>query len=274
MAGTSSVLAAGAAANGNEVLAQRARWVATVGAAVSPPLLIADLGRPSRFLNMLRVFKPTSAMSVGSWILAGYSAVVVGTTGLATLGRLPRLRAIGDAKGAVLGLGMATYTGTLVADTSIPVWHEARRELPPLFAASGLAAAGAASTLLTPADHAGPARRSAVAGAVAELAIDRAMRRRLGEIGEVYEQGVAGRFHRAAEVATAAGAALVAAGGRRRRALTVAGSVALLAGSICQRWSVYKAGFASALDPVATVKPQRERLDRGEGYRKDPRARR
>jgi formate-dependent nitrite reductase membrane component NrfD len=268
MAGASSMLAAGATLTGRSELARRARLVGAVSAGVSTPLLIADLGRPARFLNMLRVFKPTSVMSMGSWILASYSGATSVSAALAELDRLPRLRALADVGAGALGAGMLTYTGALVADTAIPVWHEARHELPALFAASGMASAGAAATLLTPPRHAGPARRLAVTGAAAELSVDAVMRRRLGEIGEVYEQEEAGRFHKAAATATAVGGALVAAGGARRRWLTVAGSVALLAGSVCQRWSVYRAGFQSARDPRATIRPQRERLRRGQGHRR------
>jgi formate-dependent nitrite reductase membrane component NrfD len=286
MAGASSVLALVARLRGNEVLADRARWVAAAGTAVSPPLLIADLGRPARFLNMLRVFKPTSVMSVGSWILAAYSTVAFGATGLRWLegssagrpwafGRrragwrqlLPAARWVLDTKAAVFGAGMTVYTGALVADTSIPVWHEARHELPPLFAASGLAAAGAAATLLTPPAAAAPARRAAVIGAATELAVDAAMRRRLGPVGEVYEREDAGRYHRAARVTTVGGAALVLAGGSARRPLALAGSALLLAGSVCTRWAVYRAGFQSARDPVATLGPQRARVARGERTR-------
>lgn len=267
MAGASSVVVVAARLTGHEVLADRARWIAAAGVAVSPPLLISDLGRPTRFLNMLRVFKPTSVMSVGSWILAGYSSVAFGATVLRRLDRAPGMLWILDGKAAVFGVGMTVYTGALVADTSIPVWHEARRHLPPLFAASGLAAAGAAATLTTPAAEAAPARRAAVLGAAAEVAVDAAMRRHLGPIGEVYEREDAGRFHRAAKASTVAGAALVALGGGRRRPLALAGSALLLAGSVCTRWAVYRAGFQSARDPIATLGPQRARLTRGERTR-------
>jgi hypothetical protein len=267
MAGASSVIVVAAKATGNHTLADRARWVATAGAAAGPPLLIADLGRPSRFLNMLRVFKPTSVMSVGSWILAAYSGVTIASSGLTTAGRLPRLRAATDVGAAVLGSAMTVYTGALVADTSIPVWHEARHQLPPLFAASGLASAGAAATLTTPAGAAAPARRAAFLGAATELAVDEVMRRRLGPIGDVYERERAGRFHRAARAATVTGAALVSLGGGRRRALAVAGSALLLAGSILTRWAVYEAGFQSARDPAATLGPQRARVVRGQRTR-------
>jgi hypothetical protein len=269
MGGAASALGFLARVTGREQLADRAALVAAAAAAVSPVLLVKDLGRPSRFYNMLRVFKPTSAMSVGSWILGAYSTAVGASTGLRVLGRLPRVRRVAEGAGALLGLPMTTYTGVLVADSSIPVWHEARTELPALFAASGAASAGAALLLITPAGEAGPARRLAVGAAAAELALDRVMEERLGEIGEVYDTGDAGRYGRAAKGLTAAGALLVAAGGRRRWA-SAGGAAMILAGSACLRWSVFRAGFQSAADPKYVVKPQRERLQRGEGHRRDP----
>lgn len=258
-AGASSLFAAAAQAAGQPELARRARLVAVAGAVLSPPLLIADLGRPARFLHMLRVFKPTSVMSMGSWILTAYGGAATGAAGLRELDRLRPLHPVTDAVAAALGVGMATYTGALVADTAIPAWHEARRELPALFAGSAAAGAGAAGVLLSPVHQATPARRLTLLGAGAELVVDQAMLRRLGPLGQVYKQGPAGRFHRAAQVLTAAGAATVALAGRRSRIAACAGAIAVLAGSVCQRWAVYKAGFQSAADPEATLRPQRER---------------
>ncbi|MGI8873392.1 MAG: NrfD/PsrC family molybdoenzyme membrane anchor subunit [Egibacteraceae bacterium] len=269
MAGTSSVLAATAALSGNDKLARTARYVAAAGTAVSPPLLIADLGRPARFLHMLRVFKPTSSMSVGSWILFTYSPFSVGAAGLEATGWFPRLQRVLDTVAALLGPAMTTYTAVLVADSSIPVWHEGRDHLPVIFAGSAAMAAGAATLLFTDPAAAAPARRLAMGGALVELAADEAMRARLGEIGEVYELEDAGAFHRAARACAAVGAALVALGGRTRPAVSRAGAVALLVGSICTRWSVYRAGFLSARDPKYVVKPQRERLQAGKGHRTD-----
>jgi formate-dependent nitrite reductase membrane component NrfD len=268
MAGASSVLAATAALRGADELARTARFVAAAGTAVSPPLLIADLGRPMRFLNMLRVFKPTSAMSVGSWILSAYSPAALGAAAAEATGWFPRLKRVADTAAALLGPAMATYTAVLVADSSIPVWHEARNELPVVFAASGTAAAGAAAVLLSDPEHAGPARRMAVGGALVELAADKVMEDRLGELGEVYDQEEAGAYGKAAKALTAVGSALVALGGRKRPVVARAGAAALLAGGVCLRWSVYKAGFQSARDPKYVVKPQRERLERGEGHRR------
>ena len=260
MAGASSVLSFVARLAGRRRLADRAGMVAAGGAVVSPALLISDLGRPQRFLNMLRVFKPTSAMSVGSWILASYGPAAGGAAALRVLGWFPRLRAVLEAAAGALGLPMATYTAVLVADTSIPAWHEARAELPFVFAGSAGASAGAMASLLVPGDEGAPARRLAIGGVVVELVADQAMRRRLGELGEVYDQGDAGRWHSAARITSAAGGALLVAGGGRRRSLTAAGAGLVLAGSACQRWAVYRAGFASAADPKYVVGPQRGRL--------------
>lgn len=280
MAGAASLLAAGAAVRGRPRLGRAARLVAGAGAVASPALLVADLGRPARFLNMLRVFKPTSAMSMGSWLLAAYAPAATGAAVLEAAGRLPRLRGLLGAAAGALGAPMATYTGVLVADSSVPVWHEARRELPALFGASAAAAGGAATLLAAGRGEAGPARTLALGGAAAELAASRVMHRRLGDLAEVYEQGVAGRLERAAQVATAAGGLALAAaglppgrlasrgrgrggGGRGHAAfwwrdgLAGAGAVGLLAGSALLRWAVFKAGFASARDPVQTVGPQR-----------------
>jgi formate-dependent nitrite reductase membrane component NrfD len=259
LGGAASGLAAGAAITGNDRLARSGRLLGLLTSLVGPPLLIADLGRPKRFLNMLRVFKPTSAMSMGSWTLVSYSTAAGLAGALEVTGWFPRLRVLADAGAAVFGFPMATYTGVLMADSAIPVWHEARKELPLVFAGSAAASAGAAATLLTPAEDATPARRLAIKGAFAELAATRAMEERLGEVGEVYEHGDAGAYGKAAKALTAAGGVLVQLGGRKRRWLTRAGCVALLAGSVCLRWSVYRAGFASSRDPKYVVGPQRDR---------------
>ena len=261
LAGVSSALGFVARLAGDGDLQRRMRWVGAAGSVVGPALLISDLGRPQRFLNMLRVFKPTSAMSVGSWILAAYSSAVGGATGLSLLGRWPRAVGILDGAAAALGLPLAVYTAVLVADTSVPVWHEARRELPFVFAASATASAGAAAVLLSP--EGGPGRRLAIGGVVAELTADALMRRRLGELGEVYDTGDVKKWHQAAQVCSVTGAGLLAVAGRRRH-LAVAGAAGVLAGSVAQRWAVYRAGFASVADPKYVVDPQRRRIE-GDG---------
>ena len=260
IAGGCSVLHGLARLTGRERLAKTALYVGAVADVVSPALLVSDLGRPERFLNMLRVFKVTSPMSVGSWVLVVSGGASNTAAALELTGRLRPLKWAAEAVSFLTGPPLATYTGTLLADTAIPVWHEAREELPWLFGASACASAGAATSLFLPPNEAGPARRLAVAGVVCELGLMELMHRRLGFVGEVYEQGTAGRLARVSKALTAAGAGLLALRGKRSRTATVAGSALVLGGELALRWSVFKAGFQSARDPRYTVIPQRERL--------------
>lgn len=261
LGGASSVLSLVARVSGKELLAQRSIQIASAADAVSPLLLISDLGRPERFLNMLRVFKVTSPMSVGSWILAYSSTVSSISAFLNTIGRLKRTAELARLASAGSGAPLAVYTGTLFADTAIPVWHEARHELPFLFGSSAIASAGAASAIVVPPREAGPARRMAIGGAIVENVLMKAMEKRLGLVGEVYQHGEAGRYARAAKACTLGGAALIGLAGRRSRVAAVAGGALVLAGEAALRWSVFRAGFQSARDPKYTVIPQRQRSD-------------
>src|SRR4029077_8295803 len=98
-----------------------------------PPLLSSDLGRPERFLNMLRVFKVTSPMSVGSWILLASGGATTTAAACEELGIFPKVKAAAELGSVLTGAPLAVYTATLISDTAVPVWHEARRELPFLF---------------------------------------------------------------------------------------------------------------------------------------------
>jgi hypothetical protein len=261
LAGASSALGFLARVRGNDRLADRLSWVALAADVASPALLIADLGRPERFLNMLRVFKVTSPMSVGSWVLTASGAASTGSVAASLAGRT-RLRNASEAVSALLGLPLSTYTAVLIANTAVPVWHDARRILPAIFAAGSAASAGAAGAVVVPVEWAGPARRVAILGAAAEIGLLQVMERRLGFLGEPYHHGQAGISGRLGKGLQAAGAAVLAARGRRSRAAAVAGGTLVLAGTAATRWSVFKAGFQSAADPRYTVEPQRERADR------------
>jgi hypothetical protein len=259
LGGASSVLGLLARRRGNDRLADAALFVSLAADTASPLLLISDLGRPERFHHMLRVFKVTSPMNVGSWILT-LSGTATGVAAGAHLLGLRRLRNAAEHVSGVLGMPLAGYTGVLLADTAIPVWHEARFELPLVFASSGAASAGAAAAIAVP-DAAGPARRIAVAGALAQNVSMQVMQRRLGMLAEPYGQGAAGRFDRLAKGLSLAGATVLGLAGRRRAGAAIGGGL-LLAGEACLRWSVFKAGFQSARDPRYTVEPQRERANR------------
>lgn len=245
LAGASALLGLGADLAGQRILARNARLAAAAGAAVSPALLVSDLGRPERFANMLRVFRPSSPMNIGSWILTVFG----GAAGIAALSEVTgRGRSLGRAAGAAAGLlgpALATYTAVLVGQTSVPVWERARTRLPAVFACSAAASAGGLACVLTPELHARAARLLALGGAVTEVASARAMRRALGDHEVVYRRGPAALYARAAEGLTLFGLGLVGVLGRRRWA-AVAGGMALLGGSLCQRLAIWRAGPESA----------------------------
>jgi hypothetical protein len=245
LSGASAALALAAEMAGQRRLARRARLAALAAVAVSPPLLIVDLGRPERFLNMLRVFRPTSPMSMGAWILTAVGSSVGVATASEFTGIGRRAGRVAGAVAGTLGLALATYTGVLLGQTSIPAWERARTRLPLLFAASSAAAAGGLASVLGPAEEAGPARLLAVGGAAASVLVRRVMEHDLGEDGAVYREGEAGRFGLASDALTVVGAALVGAAGRRRW-LSVPGGLALMAGSLAKRISIWRAGPASA----------------------------
>jgi Polysulfide reductase len=262
LAGASAVLSGTAAIAGNEKLARTALYVGAVADLVSPALLISDLGRPERFHHMFRVFKVTSPLNLGSWVLLVSGGASTTAAVLQLLGRLKPVRVAASIVSALAGPPLATYTGVLVADTAVPVWHEGRHELPWIFGASAAASAGAAASIFVHPRAAGPARRLAIAGVLAEGALMQTMELRLGEIGEVYREGPAGRFSRAAKGLAAAGTVLLARSDRKSRVAAVAGGLLVCAGELCLRWAVFKAGSQSARDPRFVVEPQRSRLER------------
>ena len=129
-------------------LVRDARWIAAAGSVISPALLISDLGRPQRFLNMIRVFKPRSPMSVGVWTLLAFSG---GAAAAAFAGFMRErygpslpiriLENAGQAASLAFGLPFFNYTGVLIGATAIPVWNENAGNLPLHFGASGVSAA-------------------------------------------------------------------------------------------------------------------------------------
>jgi len=262
LAGASGVLSLVARLSGNETLARRSLYVGAAADLVSPALLVSDLGRPERFLNMFRVFKVTSPMSVGSWILGVSGGASTTAALLEATGKLKPIEYAAELVSALSGAPLATYTATLVSDTAIPVWHEARKELPFLFGSSAVASAGAAAAIVVPPAEAGPARRLALGGVVVENVLFEMMEKRLGMLGEPYTKGEAGKYKKLAMGCTVGGAALLGTLGRRSRVAAAAGGALVLAGEAALRWSVFKAGFQSARDPKYTVDPQRERVSR------------
>jgi formate-dependent nitrite reductase membrane component NrfD len=262
LAGASSALAGFAQLAGNRELSRAAKAGAAGAIGLSMVALVNDLGRPARFVNMLRVLKVTSPMSVGSWLLAGYSPAAFAAAASALTGQLPAVGTVATAGAAAFGTGVAAYTAALLCDTAVPAWHEGHREMPYVFAGSAATAAGGLGMLSVSPDHAGQAVRFAVLGAAAELTAKSLLLRRLGAAAEPYQQGRAGRLMEAGEVLTAAGLAGAVLAGRSRTAAALSGA-ALMAASALTRFGVFEAGRASARDPKYTVGPQRERLRSG-----------
>jgi hypothetical protein len=263
LAGLSSLLGAGADVTGRPALGRAAKLGAAGAGALSLVALVHDLGKPERFLNMLRVFKVTSPMNVGSWLLSAYVPAAGVAAAADVTGRVPRLGVLATAGAALLGPAVAAYTATLLTDTAVPAWHDGYRQLPFVFVASGATAAGGLGLLTVPTTQAAPARWLALLGVGGELTAFELMRTRMGIAGECYHTGRAGTYVRigaALSVLGAAGALL----GRRNRLAGALSGAALVAASAFTRWGVFHAGMISADDPRYTVLPQRERVRRRE----------
>jgi Polysulphide reductase, NrfD len=267
VAGAAAALGAAASLSGAgdlEDLAARCRMLAAGGTVVGTALLVHDLGRPERFLNMLRVVRPTSPLNVGSWVLAGATgASVISAVAAQRAGVAGALGRLSETVAGALGIPLAGYTGVLLSSTAVPVWHGSGPALPVLFVAS--AVTGAASLLEL--RDANQAERRAVqvfglAGRIAEIGAGLWMDRAAGRVeraGRPLKEGVAGAMLRAAKTATLA--ALVASlFGRRSRAARTAAGVLGTVGAAATKAGVFYAGRPSTLDPRATFEPQRTRL--------------
>lgn len=265
LAGASSLLAAGASATSRPAL-KRALTLASASASLGSTFaLVKDLGRPSRAYNMLRVFKPTSPMSVGSWILGGFIPLSLAAAVCEVTGRMKRTGQAATYGAGLLGPAVATYTAVLVSDTAVPAWHEGWRQLPPLFAASALMAAGGAGLLAAPVRESGPALALALVGAGVETAAAHRLEGSIGLAAEAYQAPPARQLIRASRALTALGVATGVLSrrirGRPARLSTAVSGTALLAASAATRFGIFRAGMVSARDPRFTVTPQRRRAD-------------
>jgi formate-dependent nitrite reductase membrane component NrfD len=269
-----SLLGAGADQTDRPALRRGTRLAGLGSLAAGSYFLVHDLGRPDRFHHMLRVAKPTSPMSVGTWILAAYGPAI----GLAAVSELvPRalrrtpLGRLVDVLARPAGLAaaglapaVASYTAVLLSQTAVPAWHDAHEELPFIFTASAAASAGGLGMIVAPVHEAAPARLLAAYGALVELAASRRLEARLGLVGEAFTTGEAHRELSRASTLTAAGVLGSMLLGHRSRTAAVLSGAALMAGGLFERLGLLHAGVESAKDPKYTVVPQRERLERRE----------
>jgi formate-dependent nitrite reductase membrane component NrfD len=262
--------------------AGRHRAVTQVGTAIAlaallpcPPLLIADLGDPTRFHYMLRVFKPKSPMNLGAWILTAFSGIL----SLAALNewRIARRRgkpgkvskaadgiiwALADLLGVPLGLGLAGYTGVLLSTSATPIWAR-NRWIGPLFSASAISTGASAISLAMAARKRGSSRRSErplhKAGTAAKIAEAAALAGFLAKAGALAKPVTHGKYAPhlwggavgAGLVLSTLLEALPAKSEKSKRWLKIAGAAASLAGGLALRWAITQAGRPSGNDPQA-----------------------
>jgi formate-dependent nitrite reductase membrane component NrfD len=273
VAGGSAVLAAGAQLTGRDALRRNCRLSALGSVSLGAVFLVRDLGRPERFVNMLRVIKLTSPMSLGSWILSacstGAAVAAAAEVDRLTGGRLPLgplrrvLRVVEGPAGleaAAFGPLLAVYTAVLLADTSTPTWNHAHDELPFVFVSSASLASAGLAMITTPAAETAPARRLAVLGVIGDLVATQVMHRRMDPVvAETLHDGRPGTMLRLSEALAVAGGIGTVLGGRRR-GVAAASGLALLAASALTRFGIFEAGIRSAKDPRYTIEPQKRRL--------------
>ena len=273
VAGGSAVLGAGGQLTGRPALRRNCRLAALGSVSLGAVALVRDLGRPERFVNMLRVIKLTSPMSLGSWILSAFStgaaAAAAAEADRMTGERLPLgpLRPVlriaeGPAglEAAAFGPLLAVYTAVLLADTSTPTWHGARDELPFVFVSSASLASAGLAMVTTPVAEAGPARKLAALGVIGDLVATRVMHRRMDPVSaEPLHDGRPGAMLGLSEALAFAGGIGALLGGRHR-AVAAAAGLALLSASALTRFGVFEAGIRSAKDPRYTIGPQKRRL--------------
>ncbi|MEA2508916.1 MAG: hypothetical protein QOG21_998 [Actinomycetota bacterium] len=267
LGGAAAVLGAAAQMGGGpRRLVSRCRWTTTVAIVVGTGLLIYDLGRRERFFNMLRVFRRTSPMSVGSWVLAASGGAASSAAVLSGAGGL--LGALGDISGAgagALGMPLAGYTAVLLSNSAVPAWKEARKTLPFLFVSSAMNA-GASLLEMMPLDEdeARIVQRFGTSGRAAELLSGLLVEREVAgdeRTALAYKRGVAGSLWRGGEalgVVSLVLGVLPSSGRLRRWASGVTGSAAAAA----TKFAVFYAGKASARDPRTTFEAQRKALSK------------
>jgi formate-dependent nitrite reductase membrane component NrfD len=255
-------------------ISRAGRYLALVGMLLSPALLVRDLGRPARFHHMLRLLKPRSPMSAGSWAIALFGA----TAGLAAAGqaaadgwlgrgRLARLlaavpqRPLGVA-GSLTAFFVASYTGVLLAFTNVPFWARNRLLLGPLFLSSALSTALAAIALALErrrdTNHASLTRlhRADVVTLAAELVLLAGSEAALGPLGQPLTRGRLARPYRLGVQGLGLALPLLlqlpALRGRPLpRPLGRLAALLVLAGGLLLRWLILEAGKLSADDPAA-----------------------
>jgi formate-dependent nitrite reductase membrane component NrfD len=259
LAGAGAVVAAAAQLSGRRSLARAMKVTNAAAIGLSLYFLVHDLGRRTRFINMLRTFKVTSPMSVGSWLLAAYSPAAGAAAVSEVTGLLSPVGTAATLGAAVLGPAVASYTAALISDTAVPAWHDGYREMPFVFVASAASAAAGVGMAAAPVEESGPMRRLGVVAGVLEVVLHKVMEKRMGMVGEAFKEHKAHRLNRLAVISAGTGVGVAALLGRRSRVARLVAGACLVAGSAFTRFGIFEAGMASAEDPKYTIVPQRQR---------------
>lgn len=270
LAGGSSLLAAGADLTNNPVLRRNGRMVALGAIGMSYIALVHDLGKPSRFFNMMRVAKPTSPMSIGTWIISAYGPMV----GLAAANEMRScipskavanlLRNLGRPAGlvaAILAPLVSSYTAVLLGNTATPSWHDGFNQMPFIFVSSAASASGGLAMAISPLESSVPAWRMAIGGAAGELLAMKRMEASMGFPAQALKVGKAGQLLELSKILTLLGLVGAVFLGRKSKAAATISGISLTLGSVFTRFGIFEAGQASARDPKYTIIPQREKAD-------------
>ncbi|MDX6701513.1 MAG: hypothetical protein QOF26_1739 [Baekduia sp.] len=270
MAAGASFAALACDLSGDERSARVARRVALGALLPSPPLLILDLGRPERFYNMLRIFKPRSPMSMGSWCLTLFGGLGAAAAGADLLGRPKVAKALGGAN-AIVGGYLGSYTGVLLAATAVPVWSRSRMTLGPIFVSTATLTGAAATRLVLvatglPRDHpTAEALGRVESGAMAaELVLSELNHHHLGRLATVLEDGAGARWFKGAKWLARAGLALRLTRRRTGPWADDLASVAFMGAALCFRFAWVRTGRTSAHDDEGVARTARGHATRGE----------
>jgi hypothetical protein len=266
VAGVSALFALVAHVRGDAALERAGLWIGFAGALISAPLLIADLGRPARFLNMLRVFKLRSAMSVGAWTLSGFSSAI----GLAVVchelvlegygnGFLLLIEWLAEIVAAVTGLLLASYTSVLLGVTAIPVWSENRKLVPAVFLTGALGSAAAVLELL---GFVIPATQFlGIVASVVETVIAITLEVRDRYVDRPLREGAVGWLTRAGSVLAGPASLLLRIFWAHNPGLRHVAALCFIAGALIARFAWIAAGRVSSRDPQALFQIQRRDRD-------------
>lgn len=239
---------------------RRGRYLALLAPTVGAACLVADLHTPKRFYNMLRLYKSTSPMSIGSWLLVAFAASATPTGIVQFLSERVRMlrplrgiASVTQVPASLTGAGLSTYTASLFSATSAPAWAAAPKSLAVRFGAASVASAAAAMSLGEGHRRSG---RDLDAIAITALAAELAATLASAENQRCAGIRTAPPTAETVRIIVPLGLFLVSLLWPRRRslALSAMGSLATLGASLAMRVGVMKEGDESARRPEVSMR--------------------